>query len=61
MIQGVTKKAQAVPAKRRSACDDAAFRAQLERIKRMTVEERILASLSLRRRFDWLPPKPHAR
>lgn len=42
------------PRRRRSACAEAAFRAQQERIDRMTVEERIKAALSMRERFAWL-------
>jgi hypothetical protein len=42
--------------RRRSACAEAAFRAQQERIDRMTVEERVKAALSMRERFAWLQP-----
>jgi hypothetical protein len=45
-----------VPRRRRSACADAAQRAELERIKRMTIEERVKAALSMRERFAWLKP-----
>lgn len=41
---------------RRSACGDAALRAEMERIGRMTIEERVKAALTLRDRFDWLQP-----
>ena len=44
--------------RRRSACADAALRAEIERVKRMTVEERIKAALTMRDRFDWLLPVP---
>ena len=44
------------PRRRRSACAEAAFRAQQERIERMTVEERVKAALSMRERFAWLQP-----
>ncbi len=44
------------PRRRRSACAEAAFRAQQERIDRMTVEERVKAALSMRERFAWLQP-----
>lgn len=42
----------------RSACAEASFRAQLERIRAMSVEERILAALSLSRKFAWIQPAP---
>lgn len=41
---------------RRSACADAALGAEIERIIRMTIEERVMAALTLRERFDWLQP-----
>ena len=37
---------------RRSACADAALRAEMKRVEKMTVEERIKAALSLGRRFS---------
>ena len=37
---------------RRSACADAALRAGMKRVEKMTVEERIKAALSLGRRFS---------
>lgn len=40
--------------RRKSACSDAAQRAQLQQIKRMTIEERVKAALSMRERFAWL-------
>lgn len=45
-----------IPRRRRSACADAALRAELERIGRMTIEERVKAALSIRERFAWLKP-----
>ena len=44
--------------RRRSACGDASLRAEIDRVKRMTVEERIKAALTMRERFDWLLPVP---
>jgi hypothetical protein len=32
--------------------------AEIERLSRMTIEERVLAALTLRERFDWLRPEP---
>jgi hypothetical protein len=46
------------PRRRRSACAEATFRAQQERIDRMTVEERVKAALSMRERFAWLKALP---
>ncbi|MCH7226732.1 hypothetical protein [Haloferula sp. A504] len=40
----------------RSASAEAALRAEIERISRMTVEERITAALTLRERFSWIHP-----
>jgi hypothetical protein len=45
-----------IPRRRRSACADAALRAELERVGRMTIEERVKAALSIRERFAWLAP-----
>ena len=41
---------------RRSACADAALRAEMKRVEKMTVEERIKAALSLGRRFSLIQP-----
>lgn len=46
---------------RRSACADASLRAEIERVKRMTIEERVKAALTMRDRFDWLPAVPRKR
>lgn len=40
-----------MPRVRRSACADAALRAEIKRVVKMTVEERMNAALSLGRRF----------
>ena len=45
-----------IPRRRRSACADAALRADLERIVRMTIEERVKAALSMQELFAWLNP-----
>ena len=42
---------------RRSSCADAALRAELGRVSRMTIEERVKAALTMRDRFDWLQPE----
>jgi hypothetical protein len=44
------------PRRRRSASADAALRAEIERVSRMTIEERVKAALSIRERFAWLAP-----
>jgi len=41
---------------RRSGCADAALRAEIERVRSMSIEERIKAALSMRQRFAWLHP-----
>jgi hypothetical protein len=41
---------------RRSECAEAALRAQIERVRRLTIEERIKAALSMGERFSWLQP-----
>ncbi|MFU8894246.1 MAG: hypothetical protein ACNA8L_11530 [Luteolibacter sp.] len=43
------------PRKRRSASAEAALRQELARVEAMTLEERVLAALSLKKRFDWVP------
>ena len=50
------KKESGSPPRRRSACADSALRAEIDRVKRMTIEERIKAALSIRERFEWLAP-----
>ena len=44
------------PRRRRSASADAALRAEIERVSRMTIEERVKAALSMKEKFTWLPP-----
>ena len=44
------------PRRRRSASADAALKAELARVEKMTVEERIKVALSIRERFPWLTP-----
>jgi hypothetical protein len=41
---------------RRSPCAEEALFAEIERVRRMTIEERIKAALSLADRFSWLQP-----
>jgi hypothetical protein len=40
--------------RRRSACADAALRTEIDRVNRMTIEERVKAALSMPERFSWL-------
>lgn len=49
------------PRKRRSASEEAALRAEIERVNRMTVEERVKAALTMRERFAWLAPVPKCK
>jgi hypothetical protein len=51
--------AGATPRRSRSAA--ASRRAEMRRIERMTVEERIHAALTMSRRFAWLQPTPRSR
>ena len=46
---------------RRSSSAAASRRAEMRRIERMTVEERIHAALTMSRRFAWLQPAPRTR
>ena len=46
---------------RASASASASRRAELERLQRMSIEERILAALSLRDRLAGLKPSPLSR
>jgi hypothetical protein len=39
---------------RRSACAEASLRAEMERVDRMTIEERVKAALSMGQRFSWI-------
>lgn len=43
-----------MPQVRRSACADAALRAEIKRVGMMTMEERMSAALSLGRRFSMI-------
>lgn len=40
------------PRMRRSACAESSLRAEIERLKKMSVEERILAALDMGKVFD---------
>jgi hypothetical protein len=42
--------------RRRSVSANAALQADLERIGKMTIEERVKAALSMQNRFAWLTP-----
>jgi hypothetical protein len=46
---------------RRSACADAALRAELGRVAQMTIEDRVKAALTMRERFNWLQPEAGKR
>ena len=50
-----------VPRRRRSACADASLRAELERVGRMSIEQRVKAALSMRERFAWLTQSPKGK
>ncbi len=39
-----------------SACANASLQADIERVRKMTVEERILAAFSMKSKFAWLQP-----
>ena len=39
---------------RRSACAEASLRAEIKRVGRMTIEERVKAALSMGERFSWV-------
>ena len=39
---------------RRSACAEASLRAEIDRVGRMTIEERVKAALSMGQRFSWI-------
>jgi hypothetical protein len=41
---------------RRSGCADATLRSEIERVRKLTIEERIKAALGMRQRFSWLKP-----
>lgn len=49
------------PPQRRSRSAAASRRAEMRRIERMTVEERIRAALTMSRRFAWLQPTARTR
>lgn len=50
-----------IPPMRRSACAAQSRAAELERLRKMSVEERIKMALTLDQRFAWLKPAPRAQ
>lgn len=48
------------PRPRRSASAKRSLAAEMERVRAMSVEERIKAALSMRERFNWLQPAPES-
>lgn len=48
------KKEAEFPTRRRSVSAEASFRAEQARISAMTIEERVIAALSLPDRFSWI-------
>jgi hypothetical protein len=50
-----------LPTSLRSACAEASLHAEIERVKMMTVEQRVLSALSMKRRFSWIEPTPKTR
>jgi hypothetical protein len=60
-VSVMPKDDKAVHRPRRSASADAALRAEIERVSRMTVEERITASLTMPERFAWIQPEKKSR
>jgi len=55
------KAVSSLPKPRRSASAQASRQAELERLQRMSIEERILAALSMRDRFAGLKASPLSR
>lgn len=51
---GVKESTESFPKKRRSVSAESALRQELARVEVMTLEERVLAALSMKQRFDWL-------
>jgi hypothetical protein len=49
------RKASVLPP-RLSASADAALQAELARVARMTIHQRVTAALSMRDRFSWISP-----
>lgn len=43
---------------RRSASAEAAFKAEMERVRAMTIKERMIEALELSQRFSWIQPSP---
>jgi hypothetical protein len=50
-----------IQAPRRSVSAAESRRHELERLRRMSVEERICASLTMSHRFSWLKPKKQSQ
>ena len=54
------KNPEAPPA-RRSECAAASLRREIEIVKKMSVEQRILAALDMKSKFTWVEPTPIKR
>lgn len=53
-FHGMSKRAAEDHRPRRSASAESALRAEIARLSRMTVEERIIDALTMRKRFAWI-------
>ena len=43
---------------RRSASAEAAFKAEMKRVRAMTIKERMIEALEMSQRFSWIQPTP---
>lgn len=54
IAQHVTARGTGLPA--RSKCANESRQQELERLRRMSIEERVRAALEMNRRFTWIKP-----
>lgn len=56
-----SERVQNHPQARRSACADAALRAEMRRVEGMTIEQRMRAALTLGKGFSGMHPSPQPK
>lgn len=61
MSKPVPTQKPAFPRRARSTCADAALQAEIKRLERMSIEERVKEALTIRDRFEWLAGPPRSK
>jgi hypothetical protein len=58
---GKTRTPRTFPALRKSRCAQESLAAELKRLRKLSIEERILEALDMSDRFAWILPTPKHR